>query len=103
MSDSFNDMLDDDMDNVFLNTLEFAAAITRTTLAGVTSSINAAFEFQVGAVDEKERAVFRVKDDVAWVRGDYVTFNSEQFVVIDIRNDDLGMLELRCDLAEVTN
>ena len=102
MSD-FTDQLDTDVANVFLNTDEFAAAVTRTALDGSTSTINAQFEFQVGAVDAKERAVFRVADDVAWERGDYVTFNSERWTVIDIRPDDLGMLELRCDRPEVTS
>lgn len=96
-------MLDEDVDNVFLNTLEYAAAATRVDLDGNSTPVTINFEFQVGAVDEKERAIFRVKDDVAWERGDYVVFLTNRWTVIDIRPDELGMLELRCDIPETTS
>lgn len=105
MADNLLEQLDEDVTNVFLDTGDYgwAGTVTRTALDGTTTTgIPAAFEFQVGAVDEKERAVFRVRDNVAWQRGDYVTFESEQWTVIDIRPDSLGILELRCDKPEVT-
>ena len=102
MADTFLEQLDEDMTNVFMSLTEYAANVTITNLAGADTVIPSQFEFQVGAVDGKERALFRFKDNVTVARNFYITFLSERWIVIDIRPDDLGMLEVRCDRPEVT-
>jgi len=102
VADTFLEALDEDMTNIFLNITEYAATVTITNLAGVDVSAPAQFDFQVGAVDGKERALFRVKDSVTVARNFYITFLSERWIVIDTRPDDLGMVEVRCDRPEVT-
>lgn len=107
MADTFREQLDEDMDNVFLGTTaapkEFAASVTITDLSGTTTTTPAGFVFQVGAVDEKERAVFYIADDVTIARGFYITFLGEQWTAVDIRPDDLGMTEVRCDKPDTTS
>jgi hypothetical protein len=97
-----NAQFDGDMDRVFMNTAEFAEGVVIQDTAGVNASVTAQFDFQIGAVDGKERAIFRVKDSVDAERNYYVTFNSERWIIVDVRPDDLGMKELKCDRPEVT-
>jgi len=108
---TFRELLDQDMVDTFLNVTraEFVDVISRSQLDGtITASIPASFELFVGAVDEKERSLFRVADDISWQRADYVLFTSsitglvERWVVVNIRRDELGMIELRCDKPEIT-
>ena len=98
----FRTQLDTDMTNVFMNSSEFAANVVIQSAAGVNTTVLAQFDFQVGAVDGKERALFRMKDSVDVARNYYITFLGERWIVIDIRPDDLGMLEVRADRPEVT-
>lgn len=93
---------DEDMDNVFLNSAEFADTLTITDNDGADVVSIAVFEFQVGAVDEKERAVFRFKDDDVLLRGYFIEYQSQRWTVVDVRPDELGMLEVRCDSPETT-
>lgn len=99
---TFRDQLDTDMDSVFLNTSEFADSIDITDLDGNVTTTKAYFEFQVGAVDEKERAIFVMKDSENIARGYFITYLTEIWTVIDIRPDGLGSFEVRCDQPEVT-
>lgn len=103
MADNFLDQLDEDMTNTFLNTTEFAATVTVTALDATTVTAPAAFVFEAGAVDEKERAKFYLADSVTIARGYYITFAGERWIAVDIRPDELGMNEIRCDKAEVTS
>lgn len=80
----------------------FGDEITRTDLSGATTTLRAQFDFQVGAVDDKERAVFLVSNAVDWQRGDYVTHQGLRWTVIDVRPDGLVAFELRCDKPEIT-
>lgn len=102
MAANFKAQVDEDMDNVFLNSVEFADTMTITDLDGADVADLAVFEFQVGAVDEKERAIFRFKDDAVLLRGYFITFQSQRWTVVDIRPDELGMIEVRCDSPEIT-
>jgi len=99
---SFRDQLDSDMTNVFLNALEFAQSVTLTDLDGNDTTITTYFEFQVGAVDAKERALFTFKDNITVARGYVITYLTEEWLVIDIRPDGLGSIEVRCDQPEIT-
>lgn len=103
MATNFIDQMDEDMTNTFLNTDEFAAQVTVTDLSGGTTTPKAVFVFQAGAVDEKERAVFYLADSVTIARGYYITLNAERWIVVDVRPDDRGMNEVRCDRPEVTS
>jgi hypothetical protein len=103
MANNLREQFDEDMTNVFLNIDEFASSVIVTDRDGAQVTVKAQFDFQVGAVDEKERAVFRFKDSVQVERNYYVTFLGERWIAVDIRPDDLGMIEVRCDQPEITS
>lgn len=96
----------EDFEQAYLGTAaspgEFSATITVRNNAGVDTTTRCVFVFQAGAVDDKERAIFYLDDEVAVERGYRILIGGEQWIVVDIRPDRLGMNEIRCDRPEVT-
>lgn len=74
-------------------------SVTYTTVAGVTSTIQAVFNEFVGAIDNKARAIFTVSEDdvAAPARGDSFTLDGTRWDVVDVRNAKAGEFEIRCD------
>ena len=69
---------------------------------GATLQLAAAFNEQVGFVDDQRRAVFTFDaDDVvtAVERGDYFVLvgETDRWYAVDIRDDKAGGIEIRCD------
>lgn len=68
-------------------------------------SVTPTFNEQVGAIDGFRRAVFTVDADAepfattAPLRGDFFVLSGEtdRWVVVDVRDDKAGAIELRCD------
>lgn len=100
---TFSDDFSDAMLGTASEPAEFSDQVTITATDGSTTTAMAVFVFQVGAVDEKERAVFYVADSATIKRAYKITFDSEVWEVVDVRPDGLGMLEVRCDKPEVTS
>lgn len=72
----------------------------------VTQTVVVIFNEFVGAVDDRSRAIFTVSAaDFAPPpdRGDYFVLTGEtsRWTVIDVRNDQAGGIELRCDSSLV--
>ena len=73
-------------------------------VTGISQVLTVVFNEFVGAIDEKSRAIFTIASaDVSSPRrGDRFVitggqFATEQWTVIDIRGDESGTYELRCD------
>ena len=104
---SFKDNLATDVDKVFLNLDEFGENITYTPSGGDPKTIKAivnrdAFEpeFQEdGRMYRREGVIFISTDSEKGIASpgykDTVTFNSETWAIVSIRNDGMGMAELR--------
>lgn len=79
-------------------------AATYTTAEGVSSSVQVIFTFFVGALDNREQALIKVRSsDVSSPQsGDYVVLDGEttQWVVNDVR-DQPSIFELRCIATKV--
>jgi len=88
---AFSDDLDDDMEEVFLNTDEYGEAITYYRADGTTLLINAIVEQQFGAIDRVETARALVSTDSTLGVAD--PYEGEQFArsgetrwtIIDVR------------------
>lgn len=69
-----------------------------------TASFTAYMVFNefVGAIDDRARAVFQVDSDDYDNprRGDRLVLNARSWYVIDVRKDETGTYELRCDAAQ---
>ncbi len=103
MSD-FEDIFDlayDVVDSVEAEAANFYYATDPTSATAVT----AVFNEQVGAIDGFRRAVFTVDADSAPFsttepkRGDFfiLSGDTDRWYVVDVRNDQAGAIELRCD------
>ena len=68
-------------------------------LDGTTISIVAIFNEFVGAIDNLSRALFTIAfaDNPAPRREERFLLNGEEWSVVDVRNDEAGTFELRCD------
>lgn len=114
---SFRDQVDTDWNNigegldsegkVFSETITYDRAST-----GAQTSVTAFPEEQVGALDDKQNKLFRIRranlthppergdiiyQDVTVPDGSTVT---DKWWVVDVRIDDIGFYELRCIKAE---
>lgn len=68
----------------------------------VTKTIKGIFNEFVGAIDELTRCIITIKSDATLGvasprRGDQLTVAGNTWYVIDIRSDNAGTHELRCD------
>ena len=68
---------------------------------GTVTSVTAIYNELVGALDDFGNAIFTLATDAtlgitAPERGDEITFAGEQWTVVDVRDDEAGMAELRC-------
>ena len=77
----------------------------RVVNSSTTRTINAVFNEFVGAIDEIARAIFTIHSDavrgvVEPRRGDRLTLNGVEWKVVDIRSDNAGTHELRCDRGQ---
>ena len=80
--------------------------ISYKTVAGVTSSLTAIYNELVGALDDFANAIFTISTDAsigvaAPERGDEITFAGEQWTVVDVRDDEASMAELRCIRGQI--
>ena len=99
---------DDLFDNAYdvLNSVEGEdASFYYATAPSTAYSVTPIFNEQVGAIDGYRRAVFTVDADGAPFattspqRGDFFVLDGEtdRWVVVDVRDDKAGAIELRCD------
>jgi hypothetical protein len=82
-------------------------SVTYRPVDSATSrTISAVFNEFVGAIDEISRAIFTIHadNDTRGVtnprRGDRITLDGREWKVVDIRSDEAGTHELRCDVAQ---
>jgi len=101
---TFSSVLSDDVDDVFLEKLEYAEDVTyRVASTSATGTITLVAEPQIFAIlDNKQNAKFTISLaqllavlTVAPERGDQVTQGGVTWTVLDIQ-DVVGMAELRC-------
>ena len=76
-------------------------AVSYKKVDGTVVTVNAIYNEFVAAIDDFGNAIFTIASDPTLglaepERGDELTFAGEQWTVIDIRNDEAGMIELRC-------
>lgn len=69
---------------------------------GVTVSVPVIFNEFVGAIDDRRRAIFTVAAadfSIPPDRGDFFVLEGEtsRWTVLDVRDDQAGGIELRCD------
>ena len=72
--------------------------ITYSTVAGVSTSIQAIFNEQVGALDDKANAIFSIAgSDLASApgKGDRITRNGTRWTVLEARDSEDGSIEIR--------
>ena len=74
--------------------------ISYKTVAGVVTTPQGIYNELVGALDDFGNAVFTLSTDAsigiaAPERGDEITFAGDQWTVVDVRDDEAGMAELR--------
>ena len=82
-----------------------AATFYYATDPSTGTAVTAVFNEQVGAIDGYRRAVFTVDADASPFsttepqRGDFFVLSgqTDRWVVVDVRNDQAGAIELRCD------
>lgn len=102
MADTFEEQLEEDLANAFLN--EFADPIVyRVASTGVETAGTAQIEEQVGALDSKADQLFRIAVSFVAVPvpGDQVQDPSGNWwTVVKVRTEQL-MHELRCFLPEL--
>lgn len=96
---SFGDRFEQAFKSEMLRVLGDSAAYT--TVAGVTSTVVVVFNEFVGAIDNKQRAIFTVSSEAvaAPQRGDSFVLDGEtqRWDVVDVRASRAGEFELRCD------
>lgn len=111
MADTFDEQLDEDRDNAFLATSEFAELVTYLAVATQTTTNNVpcAFEELSGGHENfhdqspaSRAGIARISDDAiaAPVAGDQITRGGSVWTVVKVTSDGLGMHELRVLLPE---
>lgn len=106
---SFEDQLQTDIENVFLNTDEFSETVTYTQFDGTTKSIPVVFRPDVGAEDTKGDALFLVPTNATLgisnpLEGERITrSNGDIWTITKIRDDDEGIAECRARNPETHN
>ena len=78
-----------------------ADTVSYKAVDGTVTSIKAIYNEFVGALDEFGNCIFTISTDPAQgiadpERGDEITFAGEEWTVVDVRDDEAGMSELRC-------
>lgn len=97
MADTFQEVLNEDRDNIILNLNEFAAALSYRAIDETVTAFTGVPEEQVGALDDKQNKLFRFSASVAFTpeRNGEITHAGDVWIIVDIRVDDLGMFEVR--------
>ena len=99
---TFLEDLDDDRDNVFLDVLEFADALTgHIVRTGVDTAFNGVVE-DTSLPDEHRITVIYSVDDVTLDRGDKVTHESLLYTIERIETDE-GVATIVCGRGEARN
>lgn len=91
------DMAFDALADIEAVTADFYTAVASST----STSVQVIFNEQAGFVDGFRRAIFTVDRDVIAnpLRGDFFILDGEtdRWTIVDVRNDQAGAFELRCD------
>ena len=93
----------DDFENAFEPMLDYMGdTVVYTPVGGTAVTIQAIFNEQVGAIDDRQRAIITVDASVVTNprRGDRFTLSSRTWKTVDVREDEAGTVEMRCDLAQ---
>ena len=106
MASTFEDLFDMGFD-VLASVQSIACTFYTAVNPTSGTSVQAIFNEQVGAIDGYRRAVFTADRDAAAfssaepLRGDFFVIDSDasgaRWVVVDVRDDESGGYELRCD------
>lgn len=79
-------------------------SVTLVDQSIVGRQVSMVFNEFVGAIDERGRAIFLCPTTTYPGgnprRGDAITINSRTFYAVDIRKDETGNYELRCDVTQ---
>ena len=75
--------------------------VSYKNVAGTVTSLTAIYNELVGAMDDFGNAIFTLSTDptigvASPSRGDEITFAGDKWTVVDVRDDNAGMAELRC-------
>lgn len=75
-------------------------AVSYKAVDGTVTALTSIYNELVGAMDDYGNAIFTIATDAAIgiaapERGDEITFAGEQWTVVDVRDDEAGMAELR--------
>lgn len=99
---TFRDHVDEDWDTVFLDTTEFAEAVTLHPVDGAADgsdafTLNVVPEEQVGIINDQQNRLYRWQvSDHDPRRGDrFEDSNGEFWTIVNIRRDGLGGVEVR--------